>query len=118
MEVRIGRPRLQRSPDLGFTRYAKSSRVPAALLLFGLIAGIRALRQGRAPTAREAVGLLIASLGIAIAASFVPEVVVAFLAALLFVVAIDETGRIVAATNWVSELLNPPNRLPARAGGI
>lgn len=98
----------------GYTRYAQDSKVPAALLLFALVAGIRALRQGRTPTAREAAGLLIASLAIAIAASFVPELVVAFLAALLFVVAIDEEDRIVAATRWLSNLLAPT---PAGAGG-
>lgn len=94
----------------GFSRYARSSstKVPAALLLFGLIVGIRVLRRGKLPAARETAGLLIASLVVAIAASFVPELVVAFLAALLIVVALDETPRIVAATNWVSELINPP----------
>lgn len=105
--LRIGRPGLDTATPAGFTRYARASRVPAALLLFGLVAGIQALRRGALPDARQATGLLIASLVIAVLASFVPDLVVAFLAALLFVVAIDETDRIVAATRWLTALLSP-----------
>lgn len=100
----------------GFTRYARSSRskVPAALLLFALIVGIRMLRRGfaasgrlslQAPTAQETVGLLVASLVIALLASVVPEVVTAFLLALAFVVAIDETDIIVGALNWLTSTI-------------
>lgn len=104
--IRIPHPPISAATPRGYARYARGNRVPAALLLFALVAGIRALRRGQLPTARETVGLLVAALVIAVAASFVPEVVIAFLLALAFVVAIDETDRIVAATRWLESLLS------------
>lgn len=109
-EVKIPRPAVPHVRDLtpdGFAGYAQASatKVPAALLLLAVIAGIRWLRRGQLPNAHETAGLFIAAIIVAVAASFVPGVVVAMLLAWLLLVALDATPAITAATGRLQDLL-------------
>lgn len=88
-----------------FSRYAKSNRAPAALLLFGLAVGLWSFRRGRLPTSRQAAGFLIAAVVIVLAASVVPDLVVGFLAAALLAIALDDSAAIAKLAGRLTALI-------------
>jgi predicted MFS family arabinose efflux permease len=98
-------------------RYAKANKVPAALLLFGLVVALGAAKSGALPDARRTAGLLVAAVLIVGATAVLPDLVVAFLAALLIVFAIAEEQIIADAARRLMALLNgatAATRLPSR----
>jgi predicted MFS family arabinose efflux permease len=95
-------------------RYASANKVPAALLLFGAAAGIAAARQGHLPDRRQAAGLLIAAIILVIAAGIVPDVVVAFLFALIIVQAIESADVVTGVLDRILSLLTPSSDATSR----
>lgn len=93
-------------------RYAKRNRAPAALLLFGVVMALSALRRGQLPNKQRAGALFVAALIVVLAAGVVPDLVVAVLGALLIVMALDQTETI---TRLAGSLLG---LLDERAGGV
>jgi chromate transport protein ChrA len=89
----------------GAVRYARANRIPAAILLFLLAVAIASLRQKHAPDQRQAAGLAVAAVIVVLAAEVVPDVVVAFLAALVIVQAIESADLVTAALGRVLRLL-------------
>lgn len=92
-----------------FVRYAGPARnkVPAALLIFGLAIGLTAAKRGRMPSSRQTAGYAIAAVIIAMATSVAPDLVVYFLLALLFVLALDATPTIQRLSGQLTGLLQP-----------
>ena len=88
-------------------RYARSNKLPAILLLFLLAAGIASARAGRLPTKRQAAGLLGAALVVVLAASYVPDVVAAFLAALVVILAIESAEAVAGVLERILNLIAP-----------
>lgn len=81
----------------GAVRYARANRLPAIVLLFLLAVIIASARQKHGPDQRQAIGLGISAVVVVLAAEVVPEVVVAFLAALLIVQAIESANVVTAS---------------------
>jgi hypothetical protein len=110
MAVRIRLPGASAASPRGAVRYARSNRIPAVILLFLLAVLIASLRQKHAPDQRQAAGLAVAAVVVVLAAEVVPELVVAFLAALVVVQAIESADLVSA---MLARLLS---LLPAGAG--
>lgn len=108
----------------GAVRYARANRIPAIIILFLLAVAIASARQKHGPDQRQAAGLAVAAVVIVLAAEVVPEVVVAFLAALVIVQAIESADLV---TSWLDRLVSllpgpaqdiiGPRRFPASKGG-
>jgi hypothetical protein len=92
----------------GAVRYAKTNRLPAIVLLFLIAAGIAAARQGKLPDKRQTVGLLGAAIIVVLAASYVPEVVAAFLGALIVVMALESADTVSGILDRVLGMIGPP----------
>jgi len=88
-------------------RYAQDNKVPAALILFVAVAGISAARQGHLPDKRQAAGLAVAAILLVLVAGVVPDLVVAFLFALIVVQAIESADLIAAIFQRIYDLLTP-----------
>lgn len=101
----------------GAVRYARANRIPAVILLFLLAVAIASARQKHAPDQRQAAGLAIAAVVVVLAAELVPEVVVAFLAALVLIQAIESADLVTA---WLDRMLAllPSTTRPPRVGGF
>jgi hypothetical protein len=87
-------------------RFVRQNQVPGALLIFGILVLLTAARRGTAPTARQTAGYLVAAVLIALATSYVPDLAVAFLVALLFVLALDASDTIGRLAQQFAALLN------------
>lgn len=96
----------------GAVRYARANRLPAIVLLFLVVVMVTWARRKRAPTPREATGLAVAAGVVVLAAEVVPEVVVAFLAALLIVQAIESADVVTAQLDRLTSLLSPVKPKP------
>lgn len=90
-------------------RYARANKVPAALLLFGLVVALSAAKQGSLPDARKTAALLVAATLIVAATAVVPDLVVAFLAAVLIVFAIDQQAIVTDAADRLLAVLRAGN---------
>lgn len=89
----------------GAVRYARANRLPAIIILFLLAVLVASARQKHAPDRSQATGLAIAAVVVILAAEVVPEVVVAFLAALLVVQAIESAGIVTGLLGRLTSLL-------------
>lgn len=105
-------------------RYAQDNPAPGVVFLFLLAAGVASLRQGHLPDKRQTIGLLGAAIVLVAAAAYVPDVVAAFLFALVIVLAIESSDAISAALDRLLGYLNPQSgslahaRANAGAGGF
>lgn len=104
--VKIALPTGVRGPRSA-VRYASANKVPAVLLLFGAAAGIAAARQGHLPDKRQVAGLLVSAVLLVLAAGFVPDVVVAFLFALIVIQAIESADVVTGILDRILALLRP-----------
>ncbi len=89
----------------GAVRYARANRLPAIVLLFLLAVVVASARQKHGPDQRQAIALGFAAVVVVMAAEVVPEVVVAFLGALLIVQAIESADLVTAALGRVTSYL-------------
>lgn len=95
-------PGLGAASPRGAVRYARANRIPAVIILFLLAVAIASARQKHGPDARQTAGLAVAVVVIVLAAEVMPEVVVAFLAALVIVQAIESADLV---TGWLDRLV-------------
>jgi len=117
MPVTLRLPGVAAASPRGAVRYARANRIPAVILLFLLAVAIASLRQKHPPDGRQAAGLAVAAVVVILSAELVPEVVVAFLAALVIVQAIESADLISAALGRLLSLL-PATSRPPRVGGF
>lgn len=113
MQIRL--PGTGAASPRGAVRYARSNRIPAVIILFLVVVMVAWARQKRAPTPRQATGLAVAAGVVVLAAEVVPEVVVAFLGALLIVQAIESADVVTGQLDRLLSLL--PSTAPARRFG-
>ena len=99
----------------GAVRYARANRIPAVILLFLLAVAIASARQKHLPDQRQAAGLAVAAVIVILAAEVMPEVVVAFLAALVIVQAIESADLV---TGFLDRLMSLLPTTPPRIGGL
>ena len=104
--ARIELPSDVRGPRTA-VRYAQDNPAPGVVFLFLLAAGVASLRQGHLPDKRQTVGLLGAAIVLVAAAAYIPDVVAAFLFALVVVLAIESSDAIASALERVLALINP-----------
>lgn len=117
MAVRIRLPGSGAASPRGAVRYARANRIPAVILLFLLAVAIASARQKHAPDQRQAAGLAIAAVVIVLAAEVVPDVVVAFLAALIVVQAIESADVVAKLLDRLLALLpSSPERFRTPGG--
>jgi hypothetical protein len=94
--------------------YARNHSISAVLLLFGILIGIRILRRRSAPTGPEVGGLLIATVIVVLGAMLLPDVVFAFLGALLIVAAADVAPQLSGILDRMTALVSSA---AGKAGG-
>ena len=102
----------------GAVRYARANRLPAIVLLFLLAVVVASARQKHGPDQRQAIGLAFAAVVVVLAAEVVPEVVVAFLAALLIVQAIESADVVSGALGKLLGYLPSPSAGTPRFGKL
>lgn len=94
MPLTLRLPNASAASPRGAVRYARANRIPAVILLFLMAVAIAAARQKHAPDKRQAAGLAVAAVVVVLAAEVVPDVVVAFLGALVVVQAIESADLV------------------------
>lgn len=96
-------------------RYAQDNPAPGVVFLFLLAAGIASLRQGHLPDKRQAVGLLGAAIVLVAAAAYVPDVVSAFLFAIVVILAIESSDVIAGALERILAYISSSSTTLAQA---
>lgn len=105
MGLTIRLPTLAAASPGGAVRYARANRIPAVILLFLLAVAIASARQKHAPDQRQIAGLAIAAVVVILSAEVVPDLVVAFLGALIVVQAIESADLVTGALGRLLRLL-------------
>lgn len=108
-------PRSARPRDL--TRYAQTNRIPAILILFGLITAVTWYREGHPPDRRRVAGLIVAAMIAVVGATLAPDFTALVVLAAFVAIALDQSDAIVGLIQSLTRLFGATAPASSTAAG-